>query len=171
MGSSLIEPNTVELTSFSDNSFEKNGTDTRFSSIRYYTLDPVSTIYQDKDIEFKLDKKDSTNDLVMLHDSILTVACRIMVEAENGELSRPMDGQQVGPCNNFLHSMFHECEIVIDGNGRISDSTSGYAYKAFLQNLLSYDGQAKICQLYGAGWHEGKFLLTFNHERISDLNI
>ena len=55
-------------------------------------------------------------------------------------------GSKVTPVNLFLHSLFGQLEI--DLNGRtISDGSSTYPYQAYLETLLSFGEEAKSTHL------------------------
>ena len=57
-------------------------------------------------------------------------------------------GSKVAPVNLFLRSLFGQLDIDRDLNGRtISDGTSTYSYRAYLETLLSYEEEAKSTHL------------------------
>ena len=56
------------------------------------------------------------------------------------------DGDQVGPVNNFIHSLFNEVEVSLNGT-MISATTGTYPYRAYIENLLNYGTEAKQSQL------------------------
>jgi len=55
----------------------------------------------------------------------------------------------VGPVNLFLHSMFSQVDISLNGT-LITSSTNTYPYRAVLETLLSYGEDAKTSQLTSA---------------------
>ena len=54
-----------------------------------------------------------------------------------------------GPVNLFLHSLFSQVDIELNGT-LITSSTSTYPYRAMLETLLSYGEDAKTTQLTSA---------------------
>ena len=59
----------------------------------------------------------------------------------------------VAPVNLFLHSLFSQVDISLNGTQVIS-STNTYPYRAMLETLLSYGGDAKKSQLTSALYYE-----------------
>jgi hypothetical protein len=56
------------------------------------------------------------------------------------------DDDNVAPVNNFLHSMFSQVDVSLNGT-QISASTNTYAYRAIIETLLSFNSDAKNSQL------------------------
>jgi hypothetical protein len=48
----------------------------------------------------------------------------------------------VGPVNNFLHSLFSQVDVSLNGV-LITNSSNTYGYRAYIENLLSYGSLAK----------------------------
>ena len=62
-------------------------------------------------------------------------------------------GSKVAPVNLFVHSLFGQLDI--DLNGRtISNGSSTYPYRAYLETLLSYAEGAKSTQLTSTPFHK-----------------
>ena len=57
----------------------------------------------------------------------------------NGQLS-------VAPVNNFLHSLFKQIDIYLNGK-QVTPAMGTYHYRAYLETLLNYDVSAKQSQL------------------------
>ena len=57
----------------------------------------------------------------------------------------------VAPINNYLHSLFEDITISLNGT-TIEGGSHLYAYKAYLTNLLLYGAEAKKTQLQTSGW-------------------
>ena len=53
---------------------------------------------------------------------------------------------QVGPANLFLHSLFSQVDVSLNER-LISASTNTYPYRAMIESLLNYGGEAKASQL------------------------
>lgn len=54
--------------------------------------------------------------------------------------------EYVGPVNLFLHAMFAQVDVTLQGK-LISTATNQYPYKAMIQTLLSYGSDAKKTSL------------------------
>jgi hypothetical protein len=52
----------------------------------------------------------------------------------------------VGPVNNFLHSLFSQVDVSLNGV-LITNSSNTYGCRAYIENLLSYGPPAKKSQL------------------------
>ena len=48
----------------------------------------------------------------------------------------------MGLANNFLHSMFEQCQVYLN-NVAVENTNKCYAYRAYLENLLCYNNDAK----------------------------
>ncbi|CAG2245156.1 uncharacterized protein F54H12.2-like [Mytilus edulis] len=59
--------------------------------------------------------------------------------------------EYVGPVNLFLHAMFAQVDVTLQGK-LISTATNQYPYKAMIQTLLSYGSDAKKTQLGAQLW-------------------
>ena len=60
---------------------------------------------------------------------------------------------EVGPTNLFLHSLFSQVDVYLNGT-LITSSTNTYAYRAMLETLLSYGQDAKTSQLTSALYYK-----------------
>jgi hypothetical protein len=54
--------------------------------------------------------------------------------------------------NNFLHSLFSQCTIYLNGVP-ITQSSQHYSYRSTLETLLSYGSDAAHSQLTNAFWY------------------
>ncbi|KAI0213962.1 hypothetical protein LSAT2_000953 [Lamellibrachia satsuma] len=64
----------------------------------------------------------------------------------------------VGPVNNWLHLLFSQVDVYLNGT-LVTPSTNTYAYRAYIETLLSYGTDAKATQLTSQLWHKD----TVNH--------
>ena len=101
---------------------------------------PISTITNGAPIEF--DVSSSGEDYMDFANSYLYV--RAKLQRDNGDDMENDD--QVGPVNNFLHSLFSQIDVSLNGT-LITSSTNTYPYRAYIENLLSYGPDAKESQL------------------------
>ena len=59
----------------------------------------------------------------------------------------------VGPVNNWLHSLFSQVDVYLNGT-LVTSSTNSYAYRAYIETLPSYSTIAKATQLTSQLWHK-----------------
>ena len=59
----------------------------------------------------------------------------------------------VGPVKNRLHSLFSQVDVYLNGT-LVIPSTNTYAYRAYIETLLSYGTDAKDTQLKSQLWHK-----------------
>ncbi|XP_057335056.1 uncharacterized protein F54H12.2-like [Microplitis mediator] len=58
---------------------------------------------------------------------------------------------KVGPINNFMHSIFNQVDVLFNQK-RVSTPNNLYAYRAYIETLLSYGLDAKKSHLSTVGW-------------------
>lgn len=57
----------------------------------------------------------------------------------------------LGPVNNWLHSMFSQVDVFLNQKC-ITPSNSGYAYRAYIENLLNYSSESKKTHISTGIW-------------------
>jgi len=114
------------------------------SWIKYH---PLTTVTDGSPIEF--DVSGSGNDYVDFANTKLHVKAK--VTRENGtDLAA---NAAVGPVNLFLHSLFSQVNISLNGT-LITSSTNTYPYRAMIETLRSYGMDAKTSQLTSALYYK-----------------
>jgi len=116
-------------------------------------LNPVTILSEDGssgDINFQIPP--CTHGLLSLNDIYLemevAIKCRSggtdwrMITAEDG----------VAPINNFVHSIFQNLNIELGGR-TITDSSNYYAYRAYLETILSHTQNALNTQMTSSLFH------------------
>ena len=63
------------------------------------------------------------------------------------------DADYVGRVNLFLHSQFQQVDVSLN-DVQVSQSAGKYAYRAYIESLLSYGPQAKTLQLTAALYYK-----------------
>ena len=63
-----------------------------------------------------------------------------MVKGDGGHL--PLNAAD-GPVNNWMHSLFSQVDVSLNGT-LVTPSTNTYAYRAYIETLLSHGAEAKI---------------------------
>ena len=59
----------------------------------------------------------------------------------------------LGPVNNWLYSLFSQIDVYLNGTP-VTPSTNTYAFRAYIEKLLSYGTDAKVTQLTSQLWHK-----------------
>ena len=123
--------------------FSVPATQTSIESGTYVEYHPISSITGAAPIEF--DVTASGDDYLDLANSFLCVRAKITrADGENLDAT-----DTVGPVNNFLHSLFSQLDVSLNGT-LITSSTNTYAYRSYIETLLSYGVDAKSSQLTSA---------------------
>jgi hypothetical protein len=64
--------------------------------------------------------------------------------------------------NNFLHSLFSQWNISLNGVS-ITPSSDNYNYRAYVETLLVYGSDEAISHLTNGYWHlDGGYILTYD---------
>ena len=113
----------------------------------YVEHGPIATLTDSGPIEFNITADGS--EYLDFFNTYLYVACKI-VKADGTDLGNDAN---VGPCNLFLHSLFSQVDLSLN-DSLVTPSTSTYAYRAYLETLLSYGPAAKESQLTAALWYK-----------------
>lgn len=82
-----------------------------------------------------------------LAKSFMVVKCRV-VAANNANLGA---NDEIAPVNLMLSSLFSSVDVSIC-NKQINDTCTLYPYRAFLENLLTYDADVHPMRTVTAGW-------------------
>ena len=123
--------------------FSVPATQTSIDSGVYVEYHPISSITSGAPIEF--DVTASGDDYLDFANSFLYV--RAKITRDNGDNLDAAD--TVGPVNNFLHSLFAQVDVSLNGS-LVTSSMNTYAYRAYIETLLSYGVEAKSSQLTSA---------------------
>ncbi|KAI0225610.1 hypothetical protein LSAT2_023640 [Lamellibrachia satsuma] len=108
---------------------------------------PMASLDSGGPIEFLI--PGSGDDYLDLANTMLRV--QVKVTRANGDdldLADP-----VGPVNNWLHSLFGQVDVYLNGT-LVTRSTNTYAYRDYIETLLSYGTDAKVTLLTGQLWHK-----------------
>ena len=73
-----------------------------------------------------------------------------VTKAEGSNLD---DATVMGPNNLFLHSLFSQMDIQLNGR-QVSSSSNTYAYRTYLETLLNYGKPAKESQMAASLWYK-----------------
>ena len=108
---------------------------------------PMSSLDSGGPIEFFI--SGSGDDYLDLANTMLHVQAKVTrANGDDLDLADP-----VGPMNNWLHSLFNQVDVYLNGT-LVTASTNTYAYRAYIETLLSYGPDAKDTQLTSQLWHK-----------------
>ena len=108
---------------------------------------PMASLDSGGPIEFLI--PGSGDDYLDLANMMLHVQVKVTrANTDDLDLAEP-----VGPVNNWLHSLFSQVDVYLNGT-LVTPSIITYAYRAYIETLLSYGTDAKVTQLTGQLWHK-----------------
>lgn len=115
---------------------------------------PISSIENNNFIEFHIPT--SKDEYILLHESYLYFKMKIILSKIDATKKEEIaikadDWMDIKPSNNLLHSMIKQIELKI-GNKEVTSTANTYAYRAYLENLLGFGGDAKNSHLGCALW-------------------
>src|SRR5271163_3606449 len=103
-------------------------------------FNPVSAITDSMPIEFDISST-GTSYIDLAHTQLI-----VRAQLVRGNGNAIDNTAHVAPCNLFLHSLFSEVDVKLNGT-LISTSNNTYPYRAYIETLLSYGRDAKGSQL------------------------
>ena len=92
-----------------------------------------------------------TDEYIDLSKTILTVTGKIL--KGDGTALGGGDQSNVAPSNNFLHSLFKQVDVYLNGK-QVTPAMGTYAYRAYIETLLNYDVSAKKSQFSSALYYK-----------------
>lgn len=140
---SFIHPQSCECASSQLDLFAVPPTQTAIDSCSYADAHPVSSINDNTPIEFCV--SGSGLEYLDVSSTLLYVKAKI-VNADGTNLA---DDAQVGPINLLHHSLFSQVDVKLN-ESLISSTNNTYAYRSYIETLLSYGKGAKDSQLGSA---------------------
>ena len=100
---------------------------------------PISNVTDSGPLEFQVS---GTDEYIDMSNSQLFIRAKI-TKADGSDLD---PDQAVGPVNNWLHSLFSQVDVLLNGKV-ISPSSNTYPYRCMIETLLNYGNDAKESQL------------------------
>ena len=92
-----------------------------------------------------------TDEYIDLSKTILTVTGKIT--KKDGTKLDGNDQSNVAPVNNFLHSLFRQVDVYLNGK-QVTPAMGTYAYRSYIETLLNYDVSAKQSQFSSALYYK-----------------
>ena len=93
-----------------------------------------------------------TDEYIDLSKTILTVTGKIRKKDGTSKLDGN-DQSNVAPVNNFLHSLFRQVDVYLNGK-QVTPAMGTYAYRSYIETLLNYDVSAKQSQFSSALYYK-----------------
>ena len=93
-----------------------------------------------------------TDEYIDLSKTILTVTGKITKKDGTSKLDGN-DQSNVAPVNNFLHSLFRQVDVYLNGK-QVTPAMGTYAYRSYIETLLNYDVSAKESQFSSALYYK-----------------
>ena len=93
-----------------------------------------------------------TDEYIDLSKTILTVTGKITKKDGTSKLDGN-DQSNVAPVNNFLHSLFRQVDVYLNGK-QVTPAVGTYAYRSYIETLLNYDVSAKQSQFSSALYYK-----------------
>ena len=93
-----------------------------------------------------------TDEYIDLSKTILTVTGKITKQDGTSKLGGN-DQSNVAPVNNFLHSLFRQVDVYLNGK-QVTPAMGTYAYRSYIETLLNYDVSAKQSQFSSALYYK-----------------
>jgi len=143
----FIHEQSCECTKTELDLFAVPPTQTSMESGNWIEYHPLTSVADGSPIEFEISGTDE--DYIDFGNSLLYVKAKI-TRADGTNLA---DDANTGPVNLFLHSLFSQVDIELNGT-LITSSTNTYPYRAILETLLSYGDDAKKTQLTSALYYK-----------------
>ena len=93
-----------------------------------------------------------TDEYIDLSKTILTVTGKITKKDGTSKLDGN-DQSNVAPVNNFLHSLFRQVDVYLNGK-QVTPAMGTYAYRSYIETLSNYDVSAKQSQFSSALYYK-----------------
>ncbi|KAK6175844.1 hypothetical protein SNE40_014224 [Patella caerulea] len=136
----MIDPRSHECLSSGLDLFTAANTKVDIESGKWHEYHPISNLDSGAPLEFYL--SGSGEEYLDLAQSFFTVRAKIL----NSDGTNIADDANVGPVNNFLHSLFSQIDLSLNGK-RVSQPAAVNPYRCYLENLLSYGSDAQKSNL------------------------
>ena len=141
--------------------------DSRFAKCEYQPVPPQTHIdHSTRTIIFNLLPKDPPH--LYLLDNMLIYCTTVITKKSKTDLPEPT--AVVAPVCNGPASLFANLRMSINGK-EITTNQTGYPYKCYLQNLLSYPETAKDTNLFLSGWQNDSAWANTNGEMTTHASM
>lgn len=108
---------------------------------------PIAALNDSAPLEFVIPGRGS--EYIDISQTLLSIQAKIT--SDTG--LKVADDVAVGPVNNWLHSMFQQVDIFLNGK-LVSPPTHTYSYRSYIETVLNYDVAAKMSHLTSRLWYK-----------------
>ena len=108
---------------------------------------PISSMIESGPLEFTI--TGSGDEYLDLSSAYLHVTASISV----GGVTNPTDDDKVAPVNNWVQSLFSQVDVSLNGK-MVSSSSNTYAYRAYIETLLTFGKAYKKTYLTNSMWYK-----------------
>src|SRR6266568_8913563 len=143
----FVHPESCECAKSELDIFSVPPTQTSVESGGVIEYNPISSLADGTPIEFIIGG--SGHDYLDLANTQLYVRAKI-TRADGANIA---NNQNIGPVNLWLHSLFSEVDIKLNDT-LVTSTNNTYAYRAYLETLLSYGPAAKKSQLTSSMYYK-----------------
>ena len=133
---SLLHPQSSESVHSGLDLFSLPITQTSIEEGHFVEIFPLATLSHGAPIEFAVSGE--TQDYLDLSNTYL----HIQVQVQRGDGSYLQVDDIVGPTNLFLHSLFSQIDLSLNGT-LITNSDNNYPYRAFIETFLNYSKETQ----------------------------
>ena len=148
----FVHPNSCECNKSELDLFTLPPTQTAIESSQWVEHRPLSSLSAGAPIQFVV--MGSGEEYLDLSETYLQVTAKITKSTgEDLQSGAGEPDRGVGPVNNWLHSLFSQIDVSLNER-LVSPSTNTYAYRAYLETLLSYGSDAKKSHLTADMWYK-----------------
>lgn len=109
---------------------------------------PLTSLENQSVIEFSCQGHGDT----YLDLASINLRLKIQVTKSDGGLYKAADADQPGIANNILSSLFRQVNVSLNGKS-VNSSDGNYSYRAYLETLLNFGGDANSTHLELVGWN------------------
>ncbi len=145
----FLHPQSAECTKSELDLFQLPPTQTCIDQGYWHEVFPIASLSDASNIEFVVSPTD--RDYLDFANTYLHLKVRVVTH--NGKYLSPAQSDNIVPVNNLFHSLFSKVVVNVGGTD-VSLSYNTYAYRAYLENLLSFGGGAKNTQLASVMWYK-----------------
>ena len=110
---------------------------------------PISSLNDEAPIEFGVPGQGE--EYIDLPHTLLNIKAKIV--KNDGTPLVAADDASIGPVNNWMYSLFSQVDVYLNQK-IVSPPNNAYAYRAYIENLLSYGPGAKNSHLTSVMWYK-----------------
>ena len=153
----FVHPQSCECMKSELDIFTVPPTQTSIETGNWVEYNPIATLDDGSSIEFSV--SGSGQDYLDAANTQLYVKAKI-TQADGTALA---NDAAVGPINLFLHSLFSDVEVSLNETP-VTSSNNTYAYRAYIETLLSYGTTAKQSQLTSQLYYKDEISAMEEHD-------